>query len=90
MQLVVDNPTGMFDSFLADYGFPLPPAPPNSTAPRAAPYYFWSGGLADRGAVRYHHFSAEQLVQQHHAISRHDLFLRDDSMPLYRHELGTP
>lgn len=87
MQLVVDNPTGIFDSFLGDYGFPAPPA---GTAPRAAPYYFWSGGLADRSAVRYHHFSAEQLVHDYHAIGRHDLFLRDDSMPLYRHELGTP
>ena len=87
MQLVVDHPTGIFDAFLADYGFATAvPEPTVATAGTAAvPCYYWSGGL-QAGPPSYHNFSAAALAAQQAAIAAYDIFQRHDSMPLYRHE----
>jgi len=91
MQLVVDHQTGIFDAFLADYGFgtAAPAAAEVSAGAGPRPCYYWSGGLR-AGPPSYHHFSAAALAAQQAAIAPDDIFHRHDSMPLYRHEQAQP
>lgn len=93
MQLVVDHPTGIFDAFLADYGFctaaVAAAAAANSASAAPLPCYYWSGGLR-AGPPSYHNFSAAALAAQQAAIAPSDIFHRHDSMPLYRHEQAQP
>lgn len=84
MQLVVDNDTGIFDSLLRDYGFAWQDPPPQSSQP----WYFWSGGLADGAGARYHNYTPARFADRFQSIERASLFLRDDTMPLFRHELA--
>lgn len=84
MQLVVDHDTGIFDAFLRDYGF----APESGATTAPGGYYFWCGGLADHAGAAYHQFSPAQFTDHYHAIVRGSLFLRDDTMALFRHELA--
>jgi predicted ATP-grasp superfamily ATP-dependent carboligase len=84
MQLVVDHAAGIFDAFLRDYGF----EPADHAVQAPGGLYFWCGGLADGADAVYHGFSPAQFTDHDHSILRSSLVLRDDTMPLFRHELA--
>lgn len=49
-------------------------------------YYFWSGGLFGRGECVFHDFSPGEFSVNYKDIVRDDLFDRNDTISLYRHE----
>lgn len=83
-QLVVDNNIDIFGAMLRDHGFNVDHAPNQGTQGQ---YYFWSGGLSDGRTPTYHNYSADRFVDEFSSINRDNLFLRDDTMALFRHEL---
>lgn len=85
MQLLVDNNIDLFGALLREHGFSVPELP-SQTGHGA--YYFWSGGFSDAAQVAWHaNYTAQDFVADYQAIHRDNLFLRDDSLPLYRAEL---
>lgn len=88
MQLAVDNGIDLFGAFLSDQGMNMGSS--DSPPPPADKFYFWSGGLHPQAhPVCFHHYSSEQFVRDLPSLWRHDLFLRQDTLDLHRHELGT-
>jgi predicted ATP-grasp superfamily ATP-dependent carboligase len=83
-QLAVDNGVDIFGAMLRDHGFNIDHTPDQS---EQGQYYFWSGGLGDGRRPTYHNYSADRFVDEFSSINRDNLFLRDDTMALFRHEL---
>lgn len=84
LQFMLDRNVDPFTPLLRDHGMTLPL--PQTQEP-ALPYYFWAGGLSQQPCA-FHNFSADDFVASYPAIAACDLFLRDDSRRLHRHELA--
>lgn len=85
LQFMLDRHQDPFTPLLADHGFELA-----APAPQGAPsrYYFWSGGLTGGlPGCTFHDFSADRFVADYARIAAADLFARDDTRRLHRHEL---
>lgn len=87
IQFVVDNGIDVFGSLLRDYGFDVNQ---NMTKVRHSQFYFWSGGIPDSGEVVFHNYSALQFFIEFNSIMRDNLFLREDTIALFHHELSAP
>ena len=87
LQFMLDRQRDPFTPLFADHGFePAPPAPHGAPSP----YYFWSGGLPTGvPGCTFHDFSADLFVADYPRIAAADLFARDDTRRLHRHELET-
>jgi len=85
IQLVVDNGIDVFGSFLRDYGFKVNYS---SSQIKHAPFYFWSGGLIDDAKpFAYHNYSPSRFIDEFNLMMRNNLFLREDTIELFRDEL---
>lgn len=85
-QFMLDRGVDPFAPLLADHGVNVPV--PFCTAVRGE-YYFWSGGMSPSPSTcTFHHFSAECFLADYPRIAAADLFARDDTRRLHRHELA--
>lgn len=86
IQYIVDNQIDFFGTLLKDHGFEISSTPGNQS--RAA-YYYWAGGITPTSQpVTFHHYSAEEFIQDLYDIRRNDIFLREDTLEIYLQELG--
>lgn len=87
LQFMLDRQADALAPLFADHGIEV-----EAPAPRHAerPYYFWSGGLARRApwCVFHDGYSPQAFVEDYRRIAECDLFAREDSLPLHRHELA--
>ena len=83
IQLIVDSGVDFFGAYLRDYRFDIGSSPHRR---QCRPFYFWSGGLIGGTEPAYHNYSPNQFVREFNLISRHDLFLREDTLDLFRYE----
>lgn len=85
LQFMLDQGVDPFAPLFAELGVEM-------RAPRAAApvhdYYFWSGGLAGSLPPTFHNFSPDRFVDDYVRIAAADLFARDDTRALHRHELA--
>lgn len=51
-------------------------------------HYFWSGGLSPKARCTFHRYSADDFVADYPHLAAADLFAREDSARLHRHELA--
>lgn len=86
IQLAVDNGIDFFGTLLRDHGFEVDDFS-NQIQIEQGRFYFWSGGLSDGRKPAYHNYSPDQFIDEFSAITGNDLFLREDTMALFRHEL---
>lgn len=84
LQFMLDRNVDPFTPLLRDHGMSLPL---REVQEPTLPYYFWSGGLAQQPCA-FHNFSADDFLARYPAIAACDLFLREDSRRLHRHELA--
>jgi hypothetical protein len=84
LQFMLDRQVDPFTPLLADQG--LPPPALRAGFP-AHEHYFWSGGLVHAQPPSYHHYSPDRFVEQYPRIAAADLYARDDTRALHRHEL---
>lgn len=87
IQFVVDNGIDIFGYLLRDYGFDVNQ---NIKNIKHAKFYFWSGGIPDNGDVVFHNYSPDQFFIEFNSIIQNNIFLREDTMALFHHELPTP
>lgn len=84
IQLAVDNGIDFFGTLLRDHGFEIDDVLDQIQHGR---FYFWSGGLGDGRKPAYHNYSPDQFIDEFNSISSGNLFHREDTMALFRHEL---
>jgi hypothetical protein len=90
MQLVVDNGIPMITQFLNECGLPVDPssAAPLSWQPPEAEFYCWSGGLTKAAQpLILHNYTERCFLQDYPDLIQNDVFLRDDTLPLYAREI---
>lgn len=86
LQFMLDRHADPFTPLFADHG--LQAHAPAAQGPQR-PYYFWSGGLASGlPPCTFHNFSPQRFIADYARIAAADLFARDDTLPLHRHELA--
>lgn len=87
MQFVQDNGVDLFGALLRDMLDETPA--PLAAAPVSGEFYYWSGGLvpASRPYAFHGGYDASRLLDEHARVAACDLFLRDDTLALHRHEM---
>lgn len=86
LQFTLDRHQDLFTPLFADHGIVVDARP---LQPPASAYYFWSGGLsAGLPPCAFHDFSPAQFVADYARIAAADLFAREDTRRLHRHELA--
>lgn len=87
IQLIVDNGIDILGSLLRDYGFHVNYV---SSQIEHTAFYFWSGGLADKRKPVFHNYSSDQFIDEFNSITHDNLYLREDTIDLFRHEFFKP
>jgi predicted ATP-grasp superfamily ATP-dependent carboligase len=84
LQFTLDAGIQILPSYMRDYGFDTMT---HSSPVRTPIYYYWSGGLSATGApYMYHDYCADQFIADYPCFRTSDLFLREDTLELFRYE----
>ncbi len=91
MQLALDSGLPFFEHFIKECGITTPPSHENHRANRQISY-LWSGGIAadqalDRSVV-FHNYSPREFIDHYAILMQSDIYLRDDTLQLFKSELN--